>query len=340
MSSINTNDFTKNLSRVLSSSDQVKAPTKVDELKPSTFESLLLHTEKTEETKVINKVPSHDLKQEVITNREEGEEIPTQKLVPSKPTPYIIGDIPLDEFEQSVKTESPNVKLSPSNLPPQPSLDLDQASMVPDAPEIISSKRFSIPKNKELKSALFDKTEIQNIVITAGRYHGIDPNLGLAVAQVESAFRPNAVSQDGHYSKGVFQLLDSTAGDMMNKNGMDEPYKPFDPSMNAFLGMGYLRRLHDLFSKDTNLTRSLKTHGAKSASELEKIALAAYNAGEGNVARAQKIAQSLGKDPGVFSSIEPHLPTITRGYVKKVAGLRSKFNVADILSNSDSEDLA
>jgi soluble lytic murein transglycosylase-like protein len=329
MSSINTNDFTRNLSRVLTASDQAKAPTKTDELKPSTFESLLLDTENTEEIENKPKVPAREVPENILTNKEDGEEIPVQKLAPKPSLSYIIGDIPLDEEELSVKIEAPAVNVADVKI-----------AAPPQTPEIVSSKRFSLPKGRELETVLFDKSEIQSIVITAGKYHGVDPNLGLAVAQVESSFKANAVSRDGHHSKGVFQLLDSTAGDMMQKTGMDEPYKPFDPSMNAFLGMGYLRRLHNLFSRDTNLTSSIKIHGANSADELEKIALAAYNAGEGNVARAQKIAVSLGKDPGAFSSIEPHLPQITRGYVKKVGKLKAKFSEIDIAGDSESDELA
>lgn len=329
MSSINTNDFTRNLSRVLTASDQAKAPTKTDELKPSTFESLLLDVENKEEIKIEHKVPKHDVPENTLTNKEDGEEIPVQRLLPKPSQSYIIGDMPLDEVEESVKIESPTVNL-----------DEVKVAGLPQTPEIVSSKRFSLPKGRELETVLFDKSEIQNIVVTAGKYHGVDPNLGLAVAQVESSFKANAVSRDGHHSKGVFQLLDSTAGDMMQKTGMDEPYKPFDPSMNAFLGMGYLRRLHNLFSKDTNLTSSIKIHGANSADELEKIALAAYNAGEGNVARAQQTAISLGKDPGSFSSIEPHLPRITRGYVKRVGKLKAQFNEINLADDSESDDLA
>ncbi len=333
MSSINTNNFAKNLGRLSTTSDKVISPTKTNELKPSTFENLLLVTENKEENEVDHKVPQQVVDLEILTNKEDGEVIPVEKFVPKGPTPYIIGDIPLDEEPSSVKIESP-----PVNPLAEESTEL--IGLVPQAPEIVSSRRFSLPKGRDQNAPALNKSEIQGIIVTAGRFHGIDPKLGLAVAQVESAFKPNAVSSDGHYSKGVFQLLDTTAGDMMDMTGMEEPYKPFDPSMNSFLGLGYLRRLHDLFSKDTNLTSKVRTFGAKSADDLEKIALAAYNCGEGNVVRAQKLAESLGKDPRKFSSIEPHLPRITRGYVKRIGNLKAQFDVAHIESNDHSDDLA
>ncbi len=328
MTSIKTDDFNKSLSRIFAKTEQPKKTTITSakgfdnylasiENKSSKSEALATEKAVMGPTKAPQpELPKFESQTNQLTNQREGEEIPAFKIAPSPlssqsnspSSSYIIGDIPMFEEAESVKKEP-------------------QAVKVPDAPVIVTSKRINLPPGKELESVMFGKDEIKSIVVTAGKYHGLDPSLGLAVAQVESAFNPEAVSRDGYHSKGIFQLLDSTAGDMIEHVGVEENYKPFDPSMNSLLGLGYLRRLHDIFSKDTNLTSSLKTHGAKSADDLEKIALAAYNAGEGNVARAQNKAQSLGKDPTEFSSIEPHLPTITRGYVKRVGMLKEKMNI-------------
>lgn len=91
--------------------------------------------------------------------------------------------------------------------------------------------------------------------------------------------------------------------------------------------MGYLRRLHNLFSDEKILIGSLRTHPASSAADLEKLAVAAFNAGEGNVARAQAKAKSLGKNPGEYEAIKPHLPSITRAYVERV--LNTKLALAE-----------
>lgn len=167
--------------------------------------------------------------------------------------------------------------------------------------------------------------DYKNIIATAGKYYGIDPNLGLAVAQAESSFDPKAVSKDGYESKGLFQLLDSTAGLMKDYTGLEDKYDPFDPAQNTYLGVGYLRRLHDLFSSENNLGFNIKTQQASSAEDLEKLAVAAFNAGEGSVAKAQQQAQEDGKDPTLFSSIEEYLPKSTRGYVEKVSQLKENF---------------
>ena len=120
---------------------------------------------------------------------------------------------------------------------------------------------------------------------------------------------------------------------MINHTGLDERYDPFDPAQNTYLGVGYLRRLHDIFSVETHLGGNMRTVPASSAEHLEKLAVAAFNAGEGNVARAQARARALGKDPADFSEIEPFLPASTRSYVKKVTQLRETYAARTSTSN-------
>jgi len=171
----------------------------------------------------------------------------------------------------------------------------------------------------EMWRVSYSKAELHDIISTAGIFHGVDPNLSLAVAEVESSLIVDAVSKDGHFSKGIFQLLDSTAGDMMEHTKIEQDqYEPFDPAMNAFLGVGYLRFLLDTFSSETKLTRNISTVAASSAANLEKLAIAAYNAGQGRVAQAQARAEEAGLDPSDFSKVAAYLPSSTRAYVEKV----------------------
>jgi soluble lytic murein transglycosylase-like protein len=167
--------------------------------------------------------------------------------------------------------------------------------------------------------------EITALIKEVGMRHGIDPALSVAVASAESSFDPNAVSSDGHESKGLFQLLDSTGKHWLEKAGLEQEYQPFDVKQNAELGIRYLRYLHDLFSKESALGQTITTRPAANSSSLENLAVAAYNAGEGRVASAQERAARAGLDPQNYSEIEGYLPESTREYVRKVTQLRGRY---------------
>ena len=137
---------------------------------------------------------------------------------------------------------------------------------------------------------------------------------------------PKAVSSDGFFSKGLFQLLDDTGKYMADQVGMIDKYDPYDPAQNTHLGISYLKRLHQLFSEDTKLAGSVSTYAASTPLDLEKLSIAAFNAGEGNVARAQFQARSVGRNPGSFDAVEPFLPASTRSYVKKVKSKQAELN--------------
>jgi soluble lytic murein transglycosylase-like protein len=88
--------------------------------------------------------------------------------------------------------------------------------------------------------------------------HGLDPAMLTAMAQVESALDPAAVSPKG--ACGILQLMPETAG----RFGVLDP---FDPEQNVEGGARYLQWLLERYDGRTEL------------------ALAGYNAGEGAVDR-------------------------------------------------------
>jgi hypothetical protein len=100
--------------------------------------------------------------------------------------------------------------------------------------------------------------EVARLVEQAARRHGLDPALVLAVVSVESGFRSDAVSPKG--AQGLMQLMPRTAASL----GVDDA---LDPEQNVDAGVRHLEALIRLYGG--NLTR----------------ALAAYNAGQGAVAR-------------------------------------------------------
>jgi len=91
--------------------------------------------------------------------------------------------------------------------------------------------------------------------VRAAQAAGVDPDLFLRLVQQESSFRPNIVSSMG--ATGLAQLMPATAAEL----GVD----PNDPIQNLAGGARYLRQQLDTFGGNPYL------------------ALAAYNAGAGNV---------------------------------------------------------
>jgi soluble lytic murein transglycosylase-like protein len=110
--------------------------------------------------------------------------------------------------------------------------------------------------------------------------HGLSADLVRAVIQAESGFNPHAVSPKG--AIGLMQLMPVTAREL----GVTDPFRPDD---NIRGGVLYLAQLMARF--DQNL----------------ELALAAYNAGPGNVER--------------YGAVPPFRET--RAYVRKINGALS-----------------
>ncbi|MEP6538855.1 MAG: lytic transglycosylase domain-containing protein [Bryobacteraceae bacterium] len=99
---------------------------------------------------------------------------------------------------------------------------------------------------------------LQQIVEDAARRNQVDPLLVHSVIQVESNYNASAVSPKG--AQGLMQLIPATARRFGATNS-------FDVKENVEAGVKYLKYLNSLYPNDLRLT------------------LAAYNAGEGAVAK-------------------------------------------------------
>jgi membrane-bound lytic murein transglycosylase B len=126
------------------------------------------------------------------------------------------------------------------------------------------------------------ETAYAHLIAAAAEAHGVDPILVQALIQVESNYQPRARSNKG--AMGLMQLMPATAREYRVRNA-------YDPAANIAAGVKKLKGLLDTFKDNTAL------------------ALAAYNAGEGAVAK--------------FNGIPPYRET--QNYVRKIlsiAGLK------------------
>jgi hypothetical protein len=150
----------------------------------------------------------------------------------------------------------------------------------------------------------------------AGRRLGVAPHLGEGIAWTESRFDPAARSADGS-SVGAFQLTRVTAAAMRRRLAGVTGDLPLHDEVT--LAIGYLRYLSGLFARPTILDDLGNTTTAVAdCAERWRFAIAAYNAGEGRVAAAQRRAAAAGLDPARFDNVRPYLPRITRRYVDSV----------------------
>lgn len=139
---------------------------------------------------------------------------------------------------------------------------------------------YPVPQRKtltlEIVKEQFFRTQVPygDIIYREAKRHGVSPELIAAVVHTESDFRPRLVSDKS--AQGLMQIVPGTARLLGLSNA-------FDPEQNVKAGTRYLRYLMNRFDDP-------------------HLALAAYNAGEGNVVR--------------FGGVPPFPETI--GYVSKV----------------------
>ena len=135
--------------------------------------------------------------------------------------------------------------------------------------------------------------------------HDLDRALVYAVINAESRFRYRAVSRVG--ASGLMQIMETTANwiaEEMNLVGFVYEDHIFDPEINIKMGTWYLRRLIRIF-------------------EDEKVALAAYNAGTGNV--SGWLEDPANSSDGRTLSYIPFGET--RRYVERVARYREVYSM-------------
>jgi soluble lytic murein transglycosylase-like protein len=148
----------------------------------------------------------------------------------------------------------------------------------PPAPEADAGNALPVASG----SAQLRQTVYSELISATAQTHGVDPILVQALIQVESNYQPRARSSKG--AMGLMQLMPSVAREYKVRNA-------YDPKSNIDAGIRKLKSLLEKWGGDVAL------------------ALAAYNAGEGAVAK--------------FNGVPPYRET--QNYVSRIlaiAGLR------------------
>jgi soluble lytic murein transglycosylase-like protein len=178
-------------------------------------------------------------------------------------------------FAQTDKKFSPNVeRISNIDIAPEKTGNTTESAKTPDVQQdkieeldfqktkwsaIADSaavKSKSLLAGKSLGSLTTGNAVIDGYILESSVRHNIDPLLIFAQMSQESSFQKKATSHKG--ASGLMQLMPATAMRWGVKN-------IYNPKQNIEAGVKYMRWLLDLFGGDV------------------KLALAAYNAGEGSV---------------------------------------------------------
>ena len=151
------------------------------------------------------------------------------------------------------------------------------------------------------------------------RYFGasFDWHFFKAQAVAESRLRTKAKSHVG--AIGIMQIMPKTFKEIRKRN-KNVKGSSLHPKWNISAGIYYDRQIWKLFKAKRPLQDRIN------------FMFASYNAGKGNIIKAQKIAKKRGMNENIWSSIEKTLPMITHkdsketiGYIKKIKIIKEKL---------------
>ena len=147
--------------------------------------------------------------------------------------------------------------------------------------------------NKLMKKTLYKKDYSEYVIKYSQKYE-VDENLIYALIKAESNFKADAVSNKN--AQGLMQLMFATAEEVANKNGIELTEENIlNPDININIGTKYISTLLEKY-------------------ECIELAIAAYNAGIGNVDKW--IEKGIIKSDG--SDIENIPFRETNTYVRKI----------------------
>jgi Soluble lytic murein transglycosylase and related regulatory proteins (some contain LysM/invasin domains) len=167
-------------------------------------------------------------------------------------------------------------------------VSVNHVSNIENKNQVYKKQNTSKSSGASFESFLGESSSMDKIFDEAAAKYNVPVDLLKAVAKAESDFNPKAVSSCG--AQGVMQLMPATAKGL----GVTDA---FDPEQNIMGGAKYISSMLKRYDGNT------------------KLALAAYNAGSGNVKK--------------YGGIPPFKET--QNYVKKIMGYLGgpELNVTD-----------
>ncbi|MGI9534480.1 MAG: lytic transglycosylase domain-containing protein [Thermodesulfobacteriota bacterium] len=112
--------------------------------------------------------------------------------------------------------------------------------------------------------------DVASVINTESGKYGIDPFLVLSVIQVESRFKPRALSHKG--ARGIMQIMPRTGKYVAKK--YEVPFKSYqslyDPVTNIKLGIAYLSYLENLYGNNMEYALFAYNHGPKKSKHIKR----------------------------------------------------------------------
>ncbi len=140
-----------------------------------------------------------------------------------------------------------------------------------------------------------------------------------AIYAQESSFGESRRKRGSKGAAGDFQLEKDTARRMGLKVTVKNDER-FDVDNASAASAKYLKMQDRAFSKKTLLSKDISTIPVDDPFERKNFAIAAFNAGEGRIAQAQKLAKDDGKNPAKWDNVKKFLKSAgaTDGKVNEV----------------------
>ena len=169
---------------------------------------------------------------------------------------------------------------------------------------------------------------IRKALESASRYFDANDDLTVntleAVYGRESSFGTMLGRRGSASAAGHFQFTPETAKRYRLSVSKNNDQR-FDIDYASSAAARYLKDLDTMFSKRTTLSRQRETIAVVGGSERKKFVLGAFNAGEGRIARAQRLAEKAGKNPQLWSDVAAYLARETKQYVETVPRYELEF---------------